>query len=78
LGLFEVPIRKTFYEAVDYMTVLPWFIRTTKAAEAESEINLAISIGFPGRSVCRRRAQGNRAHRRRHPARIAAAHIDKI
>ncbi len=48
LGLFEDPIRKTFYEAVDYMTVLPWFIRTTKAAEAESEINLAIQSAFLG------------------------------
>jgi multiple sugar transport system substrate-binding protein len=48
LGLFDDPIRSTFYEAVDYMTVLPWFIRTTKAAEAESEINLAIQAAFLG------------------------------
>jgi multiple sugar transport system substrate-binding protein len=48
LGLFDDPIRKTFYEAVDYMTVLPWFIRTTKGSEAETEINLAIQTAFLG------------------------------
>lgn len=48
LGLFEDPIRKTFYEAVDYMDVLPWFIRTTKAGEAGTEIDLAIQAAFLG------------------------------
>lgn len=48
LGLFEDPIRKTFYEAVDYMSVLPWFIRTTKAGEAGAEIDLAIQAAFLG------------------------------
>lgn len=51
LGLFEDPIRKTFYEAVDFMTVLPWFIRTTKGAEAETEINLAIQAAFLGEAT---------------------------
>ena len=48
LGLYDDPIRKTFYEAVDYMTVLPWFIRTTQGGPAEEEINLAIQTAFLG------------------------------
>jgi multiple sugar transport system substrate-binding protein len=48
LGLFDDPIRSTFYQAVDYMTVLPWFIRTTKASEAGTEIDLAIQSAFLG------------------------------
>jgi multiple sugar transport system substrate-binding protein len=48
LGLLDDPIRKTFYEAVDDMTVLPWFIRTNKGGEVEAEINLAIQSAFLG------------------------------
>ena len=48
LGLLDDPIRKTFFEAVDDISVLPWFIRTTKGAEAEAEINLAIQSAFLG------------------------------
>lgn len=48
LGFFEDPIRKTFFEAVDYITVLPWFIRTTKEPQASQEINLAIQSAFLG------------------------------
>jgi multiple sugar transport system substrate-binding protein len=50
LGFYEDPIRKTFYEAVDYMTTLPWFIRTTNGAEAETEINQAIQSAFLGQT----------------------------
>ncbi len=50
LGLFDDPIRSTFYAAVDDMTVLPWFIRTTKASEAGAEIDLAIQSAFLGQA----------------------------
>jgi multiple sugar transport system substrate-binding protein len=50
LGLLEDPIRKTYYDAVDYITVLPWFIRTTKGDEVEQEINLAIQAAFLGQT----------------------------
>ena len=50
LGLLDDPIHKTFYDAVDFMTTLPWFIRTTKGSEAETEINNAIQAAFLGQA----------------------------
>jgi multiple sugar transport system substrate-binding protein len=51
LGLLEDPIRKTYYEAVDYITTLPWFIRTSKGSEVGTEIDLAIQAAFLGEAT---------------------------
>ena len=48
LGLLDDPIRSTFFEAVENIDVLPWFIRTTKGPEVEEELNLAIQTAFLG------------------------------
>jgi multiple sugar transport system substrate-binding protein len=50
LGLLKDPIRKTYYEAVPFITVLPWFIRTTKGPQVETEINQAIQAAFLGQA----------------------------
>jgi len=51
LGLLEDPIRKTYYEAVEFITVLPWFIRTNKGSEVGTEIDLAIQSAFLGEAT---------------------------
>lgn len=48
LGFLEDPIRKTFFEGVDDINVLPWFIRTTKGSEVGAELDLAIQTAFLG------------------------------
>jgi multiple sugar transport system substrate-binding protein len=50
LGLLKDPIRKTYYDAVPFITVLPWFIRTTKGDQVETEINQAIQAAFLGQA----------------------------
>jgi multiple sugar transport system substrate-binding protein len=48
LGLLDDPIRSTFFEAVEHINTLPWFIRTTNGPEVEEELNLAIQSAFLG------------------------------
>ncbi len=51
LGLTKDPIRKTFYDAVPYFTTLPWFIRTSKGNQVETELNQVIQAAFLGAPV---------------------------
>jgi multiple sugar transport system substrate-binding protein len=51
LGMLDDPIRKTYYEALDFMPVLPWFIRTSKGGEVGAEIDLAIQSAFLGEAA---------------------------
>jgi multiple sugar transport system substrate-binding protein len=50
LGLLKDPIRKTYFEAVPFITTLPWFIRTSKGDEVGTEINQAIQAAFLGQT----------------------------
>jgi len=50
LGLLKDPIRKTYYDAVPYITVMPWFIRTSKGDQVEQELNQVIQAAFLGQT----------------------------
>jgi ABC-type glycerol-3-phosphate transport system substrate-binding protein len=50
LGLLKDPIRKTYFDAVPFFSTLPWFLRTSKGSEVETELNQVIQAAFLGQA----------------------------